>query len=50
MNAAHKRSTPTLLENDETACSKVEVISQATKTPPTTTPYSDSAAQRQLKP
>ena len=42
--------TTTILENDGTVSSTVEVISQATKTPPTNTPDSDSAAQRQLKP
>ena len=58
MNAAHRKPkrklvyepTTTILENDGTVSSTVEVISQATKTPTTNTPDSDSAAQRQLKP
>ena len=58
MNAAHRKPkrrliyepTTTILENDGTVSSTVEMISQATKTPPNNTPDSDSAAQRQLKP
>ena len=58
MNAAHRKPkrrivyepTTTILENNGTVSSTVDVISQATKTPPTNTPDSYSATQRQLKP
>ena len=58
MNAAHRKPkrrlvyepTTTILENDGTVSSTVEVVSRATKTPPTNTPDSYSATQRQLKP
>ena len=57
MNSAHRKPkrrlvyepTPTVLGNGATASSTMDVISQATETPSTSTPASDSTAQRQLQ-
>ena len=56
MNSAHRKPkrrlvyepTPTILGNGATASSTMEVISKATETPSTSTPASDSTAQRQI--